>query len=193
MACQLSIYELNDYELQEAPGSLKSHVWERCYHPRRPHGFSPWCEETSQTQTYLIHVLEGVDDVVGQAGQQVDDEPRLQVVHADELGIGDDFSTGPHEGGVEVEDDVHQEDDVHHAVQHQPHDVVLLGLEGDVVGHHDGRVEGEDEDDPVPGGLEGAVVKDDVRRRLRGLLLVLREDVRVQLQHLETRGSTRAS
>ena len=140
-----------------------------------------------RAQPYLIHVLEGVDDVIRQAGQQVDDKPGLQVVHADELGVGDDLPAGANEGGVEVEHDVHQEDDVHHAVQHQPHDVVLLGLEGDVVRHHDGRVEGEDEDDPVPGGLEGAVVEDDVRRRLGGLLLVLREDVRVQLQNLETR------
>ena len=142
--------------------------------------------QTQNRRTHLIDILKGVDDVVRQAGQQVDDEPRLDVVHADELGVGDDLAAGPHEGGVEVEDDVHQEDDVHHAVQHQPHDVVLLGLEGDVVGHHDGRVEGEDEDDPVPRGLEGAVVEDDVGRRLRGLLLVLREDVGVQLQDLDT-------
>ena len=50
-------------------------------------------------------------------------------------------------------------------------------LEGDVVRNHNGRVEGEDEDDPVPCGLEGAVVEDDVGRRLGRLLLVLGEDV----------------
>jgi len=88
---------------------------------------------------------------------------------------------------VEVEDDVHQEDNVHHTVHHQPHHVILLGLEGHVVGHHDGRVECEDEDHPVPGGLEGAVVENDVGGRLGGLLLVLREDVGVQLQNLEER------
>lgn len=80
---------------------------------------------------------------------------------------------------MEVEHNVNQEDDVHDAVQRQPNQVVLLRLKGDVVGHHDGGVEGEDEDDPVPGGLEGAVVEDDVGRRLGGLLLVLREDVGV--------------
>ena len=85
---------------------------------------------------------------------------------------------------MEVEHDVHQEDDVHNAVHHQPRDVVLLGLEGHVVGHHDGGVEGEDEDDPVPGGLEQAVVQDDVGRGLGRLLLVLRQDFRSQLKNL---------
>ena len=122
-------------------------------------------------------MFKSVDDIVGQTGQQVDDEPRLQVVHPNQLGVRDHLSGRAHEGGVEVQHDVDQEDDVHDAVQHQPGQVVLLGLEGDVVGHHDGRVEGEDEDDPVPGGLEGAVVEDDVRRRLGGLLFVLRENV----------------
>ena len=138
--------------------------------------------------TDLIHVLEGVDDVIRQTGQQVDDEPGFHVVHADQLGVGDDFSGRADEGGVEVEDDVHEEDDVHDAVHHQPGDVVLLGLEGDIVGHHDGRVEGEDEDDPVPGGLEEAVVQDDMWRRLRRFLFVLRQDVRPQLENL--RGNT---
>jgi len=127
--------------------------------------------------TDLVHVLEGVDDVIREAGQQVDDEPGLDVVHADEFGVRDDLAGRAHEGGVEVEDDVDEEDDVHDAVHHQPGDVVLLGLEGHVVGHHDGGVEGEDEDHPVPRGLEEAVVQDDVRRRLRGFLLVLRQDV----------------
>ena len=131
--------------------------------------------------SYLIHVLKGVDDVIGQTGQQIDDEPGLQVVHPDELGVRNDLAPRPHKGGVEVQDNVHQEDDIHHAVQHQPDNVVLLGLEGDIVGHHDGGVESEDKDDPVPGGLEGAVVEDDVGRCFGCLLLVLRKDVRPQL------------
>ena len=53
----------------------------------------------------------------------------------------------------------------------------MLGPKGNVVGHHDGGVEGEDEDDPVPGRLEGTVVENDVWRGLRGLLFVLRENV----------------
>ena len=41
-------------------------------------------------------------------------------------------------------------------------------LESSVVGHHDGGVEGEDEDNPVPDRLKQAVVEDDVGRRLGG-------------------------
>lgn len=78
---------------------------------------------------------------------------------------------------MEVEHNVNQEDHVHDTVQHQPSQIVLLGPEGDVIWHHDGGVEGEDEDDPVPGGLEGTVVQDDVWRSFWGLLFVLRENV----------------
>lgn len=144
----------------------------------------PFNFEIQPTNTDLIHVLESIDDVVRQAGEQVYHKPGLEIVHPDQLGIGDNLASWPDESGVEVEHDVHQEDDVHDAVQNQPGDVVLLGLEGDVVGHHDGRVKGEDEDHPVPRGLEGAVVEDDVRRRLGSFLLVLGQDFRAKLKHL---------
>lgn len=85
---------------------------------------------------------------------------------------------------MKVEYNVNQEDHVHHTVHHQPRQVVLLGPEGNVIRHHDGGVEGQDEDDPVPGGLEGAVVEYDVRGSLGGLLLVLWENVRSQLESL---------
>lgn len=78
---------------------------------------------------------------------------------------------------MEVEHDVNQKDDIDNTVHNQPGQVVLLGPEGNIIGYHDGSVEGEDEDDPVPSGLESAVVEDDVWRGLRGLLLVLRENV----------------
>lgn len=108
--------------------------------------------------TDLINVLKGIDDIIGEARQQVNHEPCLQVVHADQLGVRDDLTSRPHKCGVEVQDDVHQEDDVHYAVHHQPCHVVLLGLKRDIVGDHDGCVEGEDKDYPVPCGLEGAVM-----------------------------------
>lgn len=108
--------------------------------------------------SHLIHVFESVDDVIGQTGQQVYYEPGLQVVHSDQLRIRDHLPSRPDKRGVEIEHDVHKEYDVHNAVQNQPSDVILFGLEGDVVRNHDGGVEGQDEDDPVPGGLKGAVV-----------------------------------
>jgi len=61
---------------------------------------------------------------------------------------------------VKVEDDVNEEDDVDDGVHHQEGHVLRgLVLECNVVGHHDGRVEGEAEDDPIPDRFEGTIVK----------------------------------
>ena len=61
-------------------------------------------------------------------------------------------------------------------------DLVLVEEEGRGVGREDGRVEDEQQDDPVPDGLEGRVVQDDElgagalqlahRLRLHGAVLV---------------------
>ena len=75
----------------------------------------------------------------------------------------------------------------------QRHCVERLVAEGDVEGHHDGRVEGEDEDHPVPRRLEGRVVQDDVGRRLRRLLAVLRQDVAIQVHHLRRTATGRVT
>ena len=144
-------------------------------------------------RTHIFVVIKGVEHVVGQAGEEVDDEPRLEVVHADDLGVADHLATGTHECRVEVEHNVDEEDDVHDGVHHEQTDVLGgLVLEGDVEGHHDGGVEGETQDGPVPDGLEGAVVEQDVGRRLGRLLAVLRQDVRVQRHHLPASGNVRS-
>lgn len=89
---------------------------------------------------------------------------------------------------MKIEDDIDKEDDIDDGVDHQEGDILRsLVLEGHVVGHHDGRVEGQTEDDPVPQGLEGAVVQQDVRRRFGRLLAVLRQHIRIQAHHLHTR------
>ena len=101
------------------------------------------------------------------------------------LGIGDNFAAGSDESGVEIEDDVDEEDDVDDRIDHQEADILgRLVLEGHVEGHHNGRVEGEEQDDVVPEGLEGAVMQQYVRRRLGRLLAVLRHHVSVQAHHL---------
>ncbi|XP_038212885.1 potassium voltage-gated channel protein eag-like [Zerene cesonia] len=87
------------------------------------------------------------------------DETRLEVVLADHFGVADHLAAGPHEGRVEVEHDVDKEDDVDDRVDdEQRHVLARLVLEGHVVRHHDGRVEGQAQDDPVPDGFESAVV-----------------------------------
>ena len=145
------------------------------------------------SRTHIFVVIEGVEHVVGQAGEEVDDKPRLEVVHADDLGVADHLSARTHERRVEVENDVDEEDDVHNGVDHEQTDILGgLVLEGDVEGHHDGGVEGEAQDGPVPDGFEGTVVEQDVGRRLGRLLAVLRQDVRVQRHHLSASGRVRS-
>lgn len=53
-------------------------------------------------QSHIFVVIEGVEDVVGQAAQQVNDEPRLEVVHANHLGIAHHLPALAHECGVKV-------------------------------------------------------------------------------------------
>ena len=53
--------------------------------------------------------------------------------------------------------------------------------------YHDSSVEGKKEDDPVPRGLEGAVVQEDVGRGAGSLLAVLRQDVRAQAHQLNNK------
>jgi len=119
-------------------------------------------------------VVESVEDIVRQAGEEIDDEPALEVVHADNFRVRDHFATGTNKSGVEIKDNVDEEDDVDDGIDHQERDIFRrLVLKGHVIGHHDGRVESEAKNDPVPEGLEGAVMQKDVRRCFRSLLAIL--------------------
>ena len=91
-----------------------------------------------------------------------------------------------YERRMKVEHDVYEEDDVHDAVHHQQGDVGdRLVPEGGVERDHDGRVESEDENDPIPYRLEGRVVEDDVGGGLGRLLPVLGEYLVVEIEHLQ--------
>ena len=142
----------------------------------------------NMTYTHLIDMLKCVEHIVGQTREQVYHEPALQVVHANDLRIGNDLAVRSDERRMEVEYDIDEENDVDDAIDDQQrHGVLRLVAEGDVEGDHDGRVEGEDQDHPVPRRLEGRVVQDDVYWRLRGFLPVLRQDVSQQIHHLRNR------
>ena len=101
-------------------------------------------------------------------------------------------------GCAEVDEDVDDEHDVHDEVDdgewlrvaafHRRPGLVLLLLgqqEGGGVGREDGRVDDEQEDDPVPHGLEGRVVQQRAAVDTLRLQLVLWNDVRPQRQHLQ--------
>jgi len=127
----------------------------------------------------LILSLEGVDEVVRQAGQQVDDEPRLEVVETDHARVGDDLAGRTDERRVEVDEYVDEEDDVDDGVDDEDGGrVERLVVERHVVRHHHGRVERQQQYQPVPLGLEDRVVENDVLRRLGRLLSVVRQRLR---------------
>jgi hypothetical protein len=131
---------------EEAPDALKT--------PRKPSQVL-----AVQPTTYILVVVEGVEDVVRQAAQQIDDEPALEVVHPDDFGVGDDFSPGSHKSGVKVQNDIDEEYDVDDGVDHQERNIFgSFILEGDVVRDHYRRVKRETQNDPVPDGLESAVM-----------------------------------
>lgn len=70
-------------------------------------------------------------------------------------------------------------------VQHQETDVLCRFVsKGHIERYHYRSVKGETEDDPVPDGFEGAVVQEDVRRRLWRFLLILGQDIGVHCDQL---------
>jgi len=62
-------------------------------------------------------MIKGIDNVVGQAREEVNHEPTFKVIHADNLRIRDYFSSGTNKRRVEVEHNVDKEDDIDDAVK----------------------------------------------------------------------------
>lgn len=131
--------------------------------------------EREKFEAYVFGILKRIEYVVRQTWQQVNDEPALQVVESNQTWIADHLTGLTHVRGVKVEHDVEKKDDVDYWVDdEQWHVVHRFRLECHVKRHEHGCVEGEKENNPVPHGFERAIVQDDVRRRFRCLLAVLR-------------------
>ena len=62
-------------------------------------------------------MIESVKDVVRQTREEIDDEPTLEVIHADDFGVGDDLAARSDERRVEIENDVDEEDHVHNLIK----------------------------------------------------------------------------
>ena len=93
--------------------------------------------------SHLSIVWKSIEDVVRKAWEQVNHEPTFEIGHADDARVGDDLTRWAHECHVKIEHDVNEEDYIDDAVDDEYGDVVHgLALEGSVVGHHDGSVEG---------------------------------------------------
>ena len=105
---------------------------------------------------------------------------------------GDHLVVVVHVAGAEVNHDVHDEQDVHHDVHHVQRVArvatrsvpVLVHQERRGVRREDGRVQDQEQDDPVPEGFERAVVQQDPPGFLRELELVLWQHVGFQREDL---------
>ena len=63
-------------------------------------------------------MIESIEDVVGEAGEEVDDEPGLEIVDPDDGGVAHHLAARPHVRRVEVEDDVNEEYHINDWVYH---------------------------------------------------------------------------
>lgn len=77
------------------------------------------CKLNGKWWTHIFVVIERVEYVVRQTGEQVYDEPALEIVHADDFRIGDHLAAGTDERRVKIEDDVDEEDDIDDRIDHQ--------------------------------------------------------------------------
>lgn len=88
--------------------------------------------------------------------------------------VRDDLSSGADESCVKVQYDVDEENDIDDGVDDQEKNVLAgFVFEGDVVRYHNRGVKSQTKYNPVPNGLESAVVQQYVGWRLWGLLSVL--------------------
>lgn len=121
-------------------------------------------------------------------------------MHGDLGRVTDHLVVGVDIRGAEVNEDVDDEHDVHHEVNHAERvtrvatlvPLLLLGVveqEGSTVRSEDGRVNDQQQDEPVPHGLERAVVQDGELVDALRLQLVLRKHIGTQRQHLRKRQS----
>lgn len=135
------------------------------------------------------------EEVKGNGGHHVDEEPSFKVVHGDLGRVADHLVVGVDVRGAEVDEDVDDEHDVHDEVDHVERvtrvathsPLLLLGVveqEGGAVRREDGRVNDKQQDEPVPHGLERAVVQDGELVDARRLELVLWKYIGTQGQNL---------
>ena len=106
-------------------------------------------------RTYIINMLECIEDIIRQAREKINHKPAFQVVHTYYLWVRDDFSRRPDKRGVEIEDYIDEKDNVHDTIDNEQwHGIQSLLSECRVIWNHDGGVKSEHKDEPVPRGFE---------------------------------------
>ena len=142
------------------------------------------------------------EEVERDGGHDVDDEPALEVVDGDFTRMADDLVVLVDVRRTKVYDDVNEEHDVDEkvddgervvvsledAVFEHPllfHVLFVVEEEGSDVGRAYGRVDDEDEDEPVPDGFEGRVMDNCEPVLRRSLEFVLWQHFGTQRKHLQ--------
>lgn len=146
--------------------------------------------------SYLIWSRAKDQQVEGDRCHHVYKEPAFKVMDRYLGWMADHLFVLVHVGGPEVYEDVNDEHDVHHQV----HDVeraagisaftpllllLVVEKERSGVGREDGRVDDQQQDQPVPHSFEGAVVEDGELVDAVGLEFVLGQHVGSEGQDLE--------
>ena len=153
---------------------------------------------TAPPPTHLIWPWAEDEQVKGDGGHHVYEEPAFKVVDGDLGRVAHHLLVDVDVSGPEVDEDVHDEHDVHNQVHHVQRRAGVAALppplllevveeEGGGVGRENGRVDDEQQDEPVPHGFEGAVVEDGPPVDACRLELVLGENVCAQRQNLRRR------
>jgi hypothetical protein len=87
-------------------------------------------------------MVECIEHVIRKAREEINEKPRLQIIHTDDLGFGHNLTTRSNESSMEVENDVDEKDDIHNGVNNkEAHIFRCFVLEGNIVGHHYSCVE----------------------------------------------------
>lgn len=145
--------------------------------------------------SYLVGARPENEQVKGDGCEQIDGEPAFDVVLGNPAGLCHHLVVLVHVRRAQVDDYVHDEEHVHHQVGHVegvarvaaaplPQVAVLVQQEGGGVGREHGRVENQDEDNPVPESLEGAVVEQDPPCGVGHLQFILRQHIGLQGEYL---------
>ena len=69
--------------------------------------------------THIFIVVKSIEDIIWKTREQVNDEPRLEIVDSDDCRVTDNLATRSNIRCVEVEDDVNEEYHIYNGVHHK--------------------------------------------------------------------------
>ena len=76
-------------------------------------------DKVQSPDTHILIMIEGIEHIIGKAGEKIYQEPWLHVVDSDDSWITDNFAPRSNIGGVKVEDNVNEEYHINYWVDHK--------------------------------------------------------------------------